>query len=64
MIVTEGDGKEFVIAGTVLEHRHPRIVQIGDFPITFVPEGRLLTLLTERPRRHREGGHHSWASST
>ena len=25
----------------MLEHKHPRIVQIGDFPITFMPEGRL-----------------------
>jgi D-3-phosphoglycerate dehydrogenase len=23
------------------EHTHPRIVQIGDFPIVFVPEGRI-----------------------
>jgi D-3-phosphoglycerate dehydrogenase len=42
MVVTEGDGTKFTVAGTVLEHRHPRIVQIGEFPITFVPEGRLL----------------------
>jgi D-3-phosphoglycerate dehydrogenase len=41
MIVTEGDGTEFLIAGTVLEHKHPRIVQIGDFPIVFIPEGKL-----------------------
>lgn len=41
MIVTEGDGTEFVIAGTVLEHKHPRIVQIGEFPIVFIPEGKL-----------------------
>ncbi len=41
MIVTEGDGTEFVIAGTVLEHKHPRIVQIGEFHIVFVPEGKL-----------------------
>ncbi|OFW56567.1 MAG: phosphoglycerate dehydrogenase [Actinobacteria bacterium RBG_16_64_13] len=41
MIVTEGDGTEFLVAGTVLEHKHPRIVQIGEFPITFVPEGKL-----------------------
>ena len=40
MIVTEDDGTEFTIAGTVLEHRHPLIVQIGEFPITFVPEGK------------------------
>ncbi len=41
LIVTEGEDRQFVIAGTVLEHKHPRIVQIGDFPISFVPEGRL-----------------------
>lgn len=41
LIVTEGDGKQFEIAGTVLERKHPRIVQIGEFPITFVPEGRI-----------------------
>jgi D-3-phosphoglycerate dehydrogenase len=42
MIVTEGDGTKFTVAGTVLEHRHPRIVQIGEFPITFVPEGKFV----------------------
>lgn len=41
MIVTEGDGTEFLIAGTVLERKHPRIVQVGEFPITFTPEGKL-----------------------
>ena len=41
MIVTEGDGREFVIAGTVLERKHARIVQIGPYKIMFVPEGRL-----------------------
>ena len=41
MIVTEGDGREFVIAGTVLEHRHARIVQIGAYKIMFIPEGKL-----------------------
>ncbi|MCE5252923.1 MAG: phosphoglycerate dehydrogenase [Actinomycetia bacterium] len=41
MIVTEDDGTEFAVAGTVLEHRYPRIIQIGEFPISFVPEGRL-----------------------
>ncbi|MBN1319401.1 MAG: phosphoglycerate dehydrogenase [Thermoleophilia bacterium] len=40
LIVTESDGAEFVIAGTVLEHKHPRIVQVGDFPIVFIPEGK------------------------
>ncbi len=42
MVVTEGDGTKFTIAGTVLERRHPRIVQIGEFQITFVPEGRFI----------------------
>lgn len=41
MIVTEGDGTQFMVAGTVLEQKHPRIVQIGEFPIVFVPEGKL-----------------------
>jgi D-3-phosphoglycerate dehydrogenase / 2-oxoglutarate reductase len=41
MIVTEGDGCEFVIAGTVLERKHSRIVQIGPYKIMFIPEGRL-----------------------
>lgn len=40
MIVTEGDGTQFPIAGTVLERKYPRIVQIGEFPITFIPEGK------------------------
>jgi D-3-phosphoglycerate dehydrogenase len=41
LVVTEGDGKTFEIAGTVLEQKHPRIVQIGEFPIGFTPEGKL-----------------------
>ena len=41
MIVTEGDGQEFVIAGTVLERKHSRIVQIGPHKIMFIPEGKL-----------------------
>jgi D-3-phosphoglycerate dehydrogenase / 2-oxoglutarate reductase len=42
LIITEGDGTKFAVAGTVLERRHPRIVQIGDFPITFIPKGRVV----------------------
>ncbi len=42
MVVTEGDDVEYTIAGTVLEHRHPRIVQMGGFQITFVPEGKAI----------------------
>jgi D-3-phosphoglycerate dehydrogenase len=41
LIVTEGENRKFVISGTVLEHKHPRVVQIGDFPIVFRPEGRM-----------------------
>ena len=41
MVVTEADGTEFPIAGTVLERKYPRIVQIGEFSIVFAPEGRL-----------------------
>jgi D-3-phosphoglycerate dehydrogenase / 2-oxoglutarate reductase len=41
LIVTEGEDRQFVIAGTILENKHPRVVQIGDFPIVFVPEGRI-----------------------
>ena len=41
MVVTESDGTEFAIAGTVLEHKHPRIVQIGEFAISFAPGGKV-----------------------
>jgi D-3-phosphoglycerate dehydrogenase len=41
LVVTEGDGRTFEVAGTVLERKHPRIVRIGEFPISFTPEGRL-----------------------
>jgi D-3-phosphoglycerate dehydrogenase / 2-oxoglutarate reductase len=41
LIVTEGEDREFVIAGTLLEHKHPRIVQIGEYPMMFMPEGRM-----------------------
>jgi D-3-phosphoglycerate dehydrogenase len=39
--VTEGDGKVFVIAGTLLDSQHPRIVQIDHYSITFIPEGTM-----------------------
>ena len=41
LIVTDSEDGQFVISGTVLERKHPRIVQIGEFPIVFMPEGRL-----------------------
>lgn len=39
MEVTEDDGSVFVVAGTVLERKHARIVRIADYAITFIPEG-------------------------
>ncbi|MBC7293950.1 MAG: phosphoglycerate dehydrogenase [Thermoleophilia bacterium] len=51
MIVTEGSGKEYVVAGTVLERKHPRIVQVGDYSINFAPEG----LLAYVPHRNVPG---------
>ncbi len=39
MRVTEGSGEVFEIAGTVLEHKHPRIVGLGGYSLTFIPEG-------------------------
>jgi D-3-phosphoglycerate dehydrogenase len=39
MRVTEGSGEIFEIAGTVLEDKHPRIVELGGYRITFIPEG-------------------------
>ena len=41
LIVTEADGHTFEVAGTVMDHKHPRIVRIGEFPISFTPEGKL-----------------------
>ena len=39
MRVTEGSGEVFEIAGTVLEHKHPRIVELGGYSLTFIPDG-------------------------
>lgn len=41
MIVTESDGYEYVIAGTLLERTYPRIIQVDRYIISFVPEGRM-----------------------
>jgi D-3-phosphoglycerate dehydrogenase len=51
LIVTEGDGQEFVIAGTVLERKHPRIVQIGEYTLQLIPEGQLAYI----PHQNRPG---------
>ncbi|MEO0564101.1 MAG: ACT domain-containing protein, partial [Chloroflexota bacterium] len=38
------DGTEIVMSGTLLDHQEPHIVQIDQYPINFVPRGRLLVM--------------------
>jgi D-3-phosphoglycerate dehydrogenase / 2-oxoglutarate reductase len=38
------DGEEIIMAGTLLDRRVPHVVQINDYRMNFVPEGRLLIL--------------------
>ncbi len=38
------NGVEIVISGTLLDRREPHIVQIDQYPINFVPRGRLLLM--------------------
>jgi D-3-phosphoglycerate dehydrogenase / 2-oxoglutarate reductase len=42
--VTLEDGEEIIMAGTLLDRRVPHVVQINDYRMNFVPEGRLLLL--------------------
>jgi D-3-phosphoglycerate dehydrogenase len=42
--VTWEDGTQIIISGTLLDHREPHIVQIDQYPINFVPAGRLLIM--------------------
>lgn len=42
--VTLEDGEEIVMAGTLLDHTEPHIVQINQYRMNFVPEGHLLIL--------------------
>lgn len=42
--VTLEDGEEIVIAGTLLGHKEPHIVQINEYRMNFVPEGHLLLM--------------------
>ncbi len=42
--VTWEDGTEIVISGTLLDKQEPHIVQIDQYPINFVPKGRLLIM--------------------
>jgi D-3-phosphoglycerate dehydrogenase len=42
--VTLEDGEEIIMAGTLLDHKEPHIVQINEYRMNFVPEGHLLLL--------------------
>lgn len=40
--ITLEDGEEITIAGTLLDHKQPYIVQINEYRMNFVPDGHLL----------------------
>jgi D-3-phosphoglycerate dehydrogenase len=42
--VTLEDDEEIIMAGTLLDHREPHIVQINQYRMNFVPEGHLLIM--------------------
>jgi D-3-phosphoglycerate dehydrogenase len=42
--VTLEDGEEIIMAGTLLDHKEPHIVQINEYRMNFVPEGHLLMI--------------------
>jgi D-3-phosphoglycerate dehydrogenase / 2-oxoglutarate reductase len=42
--VTLEDGEEIIMAGTLLDHSEPHIVQINQYKMNFVPEGHMLIL--------------------
>jgi D-3-phosphoglycerate dehydrogenase len=42
--VTLEDGEEIIMAGTLLDHKEPHIIQINQYKMNFVPEGYLLIL--------------------
>jgi D-3-phosphoglycerate dehydrogenase len=42
--VTLEDGEEIVMAGTLLDHKEPYIVQINEYRMNFVPQGHLLLM--------------------
>lgn len=42
--VTLDDGEEIIMAGTLLDHKEPHIVQINAYRMNFVPKGHLLIL--------------------
>ncbi len=42
--VTLEDGEDIIMAGTLLDHKEPHIVQINQYRMNFVPEGHLLLM--------------------
>jgi D-3-phosphoglycerate dehydrogenase len=42
--VTLEDGEEIIMAGTLLDHKEPYIVQINEYRMNFVPQGHLLLM--------------------
>lgn len=42
--VTLEDGEDILMAGTLLDHKEPHIVQINQYRMNFVPEGHLLLM--------------------
>lgn len=42
--VTLEDDEEIIMAGTLLDHKRPYIVQINEYTMNFVPEGQLLIM--------------------
>ncbi len=40
--VTLEDGEEIIMAGTLLDHKEPHIVQVNEYRMNFVPAGHLL----------------------
>lgn len=42
--ITLADGEDIVMAGTLLDHKEPHIVQINDYTMNFVPQGDLLIM--------------------
>ncbi|MBC7870738.1 MAG: phosphoglycerate dehydrogenase [Chitinophagaceae bacterium] len=42
--VTLEDGEEIIMAGTLLDHKEPHIVQVNEYRMNFVPHGHLLIM--------------------
>jgi len=42
--VTLEDGEDIIMAGTLLDHSEPHIVQVNQYKMNFVPEGHLLIM--------------------